>query len=183
MPTLSMFFGIIIRMYADDHTPPHFHAFYQGDNATFDMNGNLLEGEMPTKQQKLIAAWAEIHHDELVANWELAVNKEALFKISPLKQVSCMGQPCWVVVEVIPCSDYTLKLSFADGKKGVFNFTPLLEDNYYAPLSQLSLFMSARAEYGTVVWDDDRDVAPELLYEGCCQVLKISKQHKSIVLV
>ncbi len=79
-----------------------------------------------------------------------------------------MGQPCWVVVEVIPCSDYTLKLSFADGKKGVFDFAPLLEEGYYAPLSQLSLFMSARAEYGTVVWDDDRDVAPELLYDGCC---------------
>lgn len=85
MPTLSMFFGIIVRMFADDHVPAHFHASYQGDNATFDLSGNLLEGEMPTKQQKLIAAWAEIHHDELVANWELAVNKESLFKISPLK--------------------------------------------------------------------------------------------------
>lgn len=85
MPTLSMFFGIIIRMFADDHNPPHFHGSYQGNNATFDLNGNILEGEMPAKQQKLIAAWAEIHHDELVASWELAVNKEPLFKISPLK--------------------------------------------------------------------------------------------------
>ena len=58
MPTLSMFFGIIIRMFADDHNPPHFHASYQNDNATFDLNGNLLEGDMPTKQQKLIGAWA-----------------------------------------------------------------------------------------------------------------------------
>ena len=85
MPTLSMFFGIIIRMFADDHNPPHFHASYQNNNATFDLHGNLLEGEMPNKQQKLIGAWAEIHHDELVADWELAVNKEALFKISPLR--------------------------------------------------------------------------------------------------
>lgn len=85
MPALSMFFGIIIRMFVDDHNPPHFHASYQGCNATFDLNGNLVEGDMPTKQQKLIAAWAEIHHDELVANWELAANGETLFKISPLK--------------------------------------------------------------------------------------------------
>lgn len=56
MLTLSMFFGIIIRMFADDHNPPHFHASYQGDNATFDLSGNLLEGGMPLKQQKLIAA-------------------------------------------------------------------------------------------------------------------------------
>lgn len=56
MPTLSMFFGIIIRMFADDHNPPHFHASYQGDNATFDLSGKLPEGDMPLKQQKLIAA-------------------------------------------------------------------------------------------------------------------------------
>lgn len=85
MPTLSMFFGIIIRMFADDHNPPHFHASYQGINATFDFNGTLLEGDMPAKQQKLIAAWAEIHREELNANWELAMNKESLFKISPLR--------------------------------------------------------------------------------------------------
>lgn len=56
MPTLSMFFGIIIRMFAGDHNPPRFHASYQGNDATFDLWGNLLEGDMPLKQQKLIAA-------------------------------------------------------------------------------------------------------------------------------
>lgn len=85
MPTLSMFFGIIIRMFVDDHNPPHFHASYQGNEATFDLRGDLLEGDMPSKQQKLIAAWAEIHHEELEANWQLATNKEALFKIQPLQ--------------------------------------------------------------------------------------------------
>ena len=85
MPTLSMFFGIIIRMFVDDHNPPHFHASYQGHEATFDLSGNILEGDMPVKQQKLIAAWAEIHHDELEANWQLAINKESLFKIQPLQ--------------------------------------------------------------------------------------------------
>lgn len=85
MPTLSMFFGIIIRMFVDDHNPPHFHASYQGHEATFDLSGNILEGDMPAKQQKLIAAWAVIHHDELEANWQLAINKESLFKIQPLQ--------------------------------------------------------------------------------------------------
>lgn len=85
MPTLSMFFGIIIRMFVDDHNPPHFHASYQGFNAAFDLDGNLLEGDLPSKQMKLVAAWAQIHHDELVANWSLAINKEPLFRISPLQ--------------------------------------------------------------------------------------------------
>ena len=86
MPTISMFYGIIISMYNNnEHNPPHFHARYQGKEATFDMEGNLKDGEMPNKQVKLIAAWAEIHRDELFANWELAINEMPLYKIDPLR--------------------------------------------------------------------------------------------------
>ena len=86
MPTISMFFGIIIRMYnTGEHNPPHFHAFYQGYKAVFDMEGEIMEGEMPKRQTKLIAAWAEIHKDELLANWELAMNEQPLYKIEPLR--------------------------------------------------------------------------------------------------
>ena len=86
MPTISMFYGIMIRMYNNnEHNPPHFHAQYQGHKAVFDMDGNLTEGEMPKAQVKLIAAWAEIHREELLANWELAINEEPLYKIEPLK--------------------------------------------------------------------------------------------------
>ena len=86
MPTISMFFGIIIRMYNNgEYNPPRFHASYQGCHAVFDMNGDLTDGDMPRKQQKLIAAWAELHHDELLANWELAINEQPLYKIAPLR--------------------------------------------------------------------------------------------------
>ncbi len=85
MPTISMFYGIVIRMYNNgEHNPPHFHAFYQDYKATFNMDGELTQGEMPLKQRKLIAAWAEIHKDELLANWDLAINDEPLYKINPL---------------------------------------------------------------------------------------------------
>ena len=80
-----MFLGIIIRMYTDDHNPPHFHASYQGYNATFTMEGELKDGEMPKRQCKFIAAWAELHKDELLANWELGLNDQPLFKIDPLR--------------------------------------------------------------------------------------------------
>ena len=85
MPTISMFFGIVIRMFADDHNPPHFHASYQDSTATFTLEGDLIEGEMPLKQQKLISAWAQIHFEELCANWELAKQKETIFSIKPLQ--------------------------------------------------------------------------------------------------
>ena len=85
MPEISNFYGIVITMYFPEHNPPHFHAQYQGYKAVFDLEGNLTEGEMPKSQIKLIAAWAEIHHDELLANWELAINEEPLYKIEPLR--------------------------------------------------------------------------------------------------
>ena len=86
MPTISMFYGIMIRMYNNnEHNPPHFHAQYQGCKAVFDMDGNLTDGEMPKAQIKLIAAWAEIHREELLANWELAMQEEPLYKIEPLR--------------------------------------------------------------------------------------------------
>ena len=86
MPTISMFYGIIIRMYNNgEHNPPHFHASYQGCNATFSFDGELKDGEMPQKQIKLISAWAEIHKEELLANWELAMSEQPLYKIEPLR--------------------------------------------------------------------------------------------------
>ena len=86
MPVLSMFFGIIIKMYNNgEHNPPHFHAEYQGEKAVFNMNGEIIKGKIPKKQEKLVAAWVELHRDELLANWELAINEQSLYRIDPLK--------------------------------------------------------------------------------------------------
>ncbi len=85
MPTISMFYGILIKMYYDEHQPPHFHAYYNENKALFDLDGNLLEGKMPNKQTKLIQAWTIIHKEELLANWCLSRKNEALFYIKPLE--------------------------------------------------------------------------------------------------
>jgi hypothetical protein len=88
MPTISMFFGIVIRMYCDkaEHNPPHFHAYYQDRSATVDINScEILTGSLPPKQTKLILAWAELHKEELLADWQLAANGELPFKIEPLR--------------------------------------------------------------------------------------------------
>ena len=87
MPTISMFYGIIIRMYCapTEHNPPHFHAYYQDFKAIIDINTcELKEGSLPKKQLKLVLAWAELHQEDLLADWKLAMNGELPFKISPL---------------------------------------------------------------------------------------------------
>lgn len=81
-----------------------------------------------------------------------------------------MSKPKWVVVEATPRRDFSLELQFADGKRGVFDMSPLLEESYYRPLSAPTVFMTAHIECGTVVWDNDMDIAPELLYERCEEV-------------
>jgi len=89
MAIISMFYGIIISMYYFDnkkHKIPHIHVKYQGEEAVFTIpNGKVLSGEMKTNRKKLVEAWILIHEDELMADWELAINGEEIFKIDPLK--------------------------------------------------------------------------------------------------
>ena len=74
MPVISLFFGIIIRMYFDDHPPPHFHAEYQGFKAVFEIsNGKVRHGKLPNKAEKLVKQWALDHKSELMANWQRGV--------------------------------------------------------------------------------------------------------------
>ena len=46
MPEICRFFGIIIRMFYDDHNPPHLHAEYQENKAVFDFHGNMTKGDL-----------------------------------------------------------------------------------------------------------------------------------------
>lgn len=88
MPTISMFYGIMVRMYTEkggQHNLPHIHARFSGQEVVVDLYGNIIEGDFPSGKMKLLLAWMEIHKDELEANWELLCNNEPAFKIEPLK--------------------------------------------------------------------------------------------------
>ncbi len=86
MPELCRFFGIIIRMYFDDHGPPHFHALYGGDEALIDIDTlAVLEGRLPPRAQGLVVEWGAQHRGELREAWERARRLEPLGKIDPLK--------------------------------------------------------------------------------------------------
>ena len=85
MPEISSFFGVRVTMYYDDHNPPNFHAEYQDNKILVDIQkGRVLEGSFPSRQLKFVLAWAEIHNDELMVNWDLAKNDMPLNKIAPL---------------------------------------------------------------------------------------------------
>ncbi len=88
MPTISVFYGIIVRMYKENggkHNEPHIHAEYSGNEVVLNLNGDVLEGSIPSNKMKLLEAWIEIHHEDLEANWKLLSEGEQFFKIEPLK--------------------------------------------------------------------------------------------------
>jgi hypothetical protein len=88
MPTISMFYGILIRMYLGkkEHNPPHIHAYYQSEKAVFDIRtGEKLEGSIPTDKEKLVSAWIIVHKEDLLADWELSQHGETPYNIDPLK--------------------------------------------------------------------------------------------------
>jgi len=89
MPTISMFYGILVLMFFRDnrrHHLPHIHARYQGEEASIAIDdGRILDGSIPSKQHKMVLALIEIHKEELLVDWELAVNGEEPFRIAPLQ--------------------------------------------------------------------------------------------------
>ncbi|SMM98622.1 putative ORF-2 [uncultured Candidatus Thioglobus sp.] len=88
MPTISMFYGIFIRMYyaPEEHPPAHFHAYYAEHKATINIDTcEIIKSNLPKKQSKIVLAWAEIHQDELKQDWDLVMNGKQPFKITPLQ--------------------------------------------------------------------------------------------------
>ncbi len=85
MPEVSRFFGIIIRMFYDEHNPPHFHAEYSGKKAVFDFQGNIIKGNLSSRTAtKLVREWLDLHVPELEEDWKLARASQEIKKIEPL---------------------------------------------------------------------------------------------------
>ena len=86
MPEVSRFFGIVIRMYFDEHNPPHFHAIYAGNEAQFGVDPIiLLEGKLPNRAASMVVEWAALHQRELIHNWEQLQKDQPAERIEPLK--------------------------------------------------------------------------------------------------
>jgi Domain of unknown function (DUF4160) len=86
MPTISAFYGIMIRMYHDEHGPPHFHAIYQGDQAVIGIESlDLRAGRLPRRALGFVLDWARVHQEELRANWQRIEQGQPLTHIAPLE--------------------------------------------------------------------------------------------------
>lgn len=88
MPIISQFYGILIQVFSEKNTKhnlAHIHVRYNEHKAVYDLDGNLLEGSLPTKQKKLLEAWIIIHKEELYSLWKCLQEDGNYFKIEPLK--------------------------------------------------------------------------------------------------
>ena len=88
MPEISRFFGIIIRMYLEagvSHHSPHFHAYYGDSVAVYQITPvELIAGSLPRRQARLVEAWAELHADELMSDWQRLQGGTPALPIAPL---------------------------------------------------------------------------------------------------
>lgn len=86
MPEICRFYGIIIYLYYNDHQPPHFHAVYAEYEAMIEIQTLMVfAGRLPPRALGLVVEWASIHQEDLMKDWEKAVNHQKLDKIEPLK--------------------------------------------------------------------------------------------------
>ncbi len=85
MPVISRFLGIIIMMYWDDHSPPHFHAKYSGYEITITIEDGIVEGKFPKSALRHVLRWHKLHKAELMNNWQLCQTRAVLKVIDPLE--------------------------------------------------------------------------------------------------
>lgn len=85
MPRISYFFGIVIRMFYNEHLPPHFHAEYGDAEAVYEIATlEMMRGRLPRRPHAMVVEWATLHRQELLADWEKAQQQLPLDEIEPL---------------------------------------------------------------------------------------------------
>jgi hypothetical protein len=86
MPTISMFYGILIKMFFDDHAPPHFHAEYGEFELVIAINPiKIIQGDAPKRVKSMVLEWTALHQEELLLDWELCKNLQPPIAIEPLE--------------------------------------------------------------------------------------------------
>jgi hypothetical protein len=86
LPTISVFYGIVIQMFWRDHAPPHFHALYAEHEALVDVREvRILRGSLPPRALAMVLEWAAQHQRELMEDWSLCSQLKAPRRIDPLK--------------------------------------------------------------------------------------------------
>jgi hypothetical protein len=163
MPILSVFFGIIVRMWHDDHPPPHIHAEYQGFEAFIEIHtGEVSEGRLPKKAAAIVKEWCLRHQAELLENWERPSDSN-LWNVF-LEQIKMIK-----VLEARYLDEHRVELVFSDGKEGVFDASALLlrTGALVEALRDESYFKRLYIDAGALCWPNGLELAPSRLYENC----------------
>jgi hypothetical protein len=145
MPTISTFFGIVIRMYYDDHAPPRFHAHYAEYAAQIEIETlRVLEGWLPKRVLVLVVEWALEHRPELRDDWLLNTLK---------------------TTRAEPREGFVLFVEFSDGVSGEVDLSTRLFGPMFEPLRDEALFRLVRIdEFGAPCWPNGADLAPDALH-------------------
>ena len=123
-------------------------------------DGDVLEGSMPANKLKLAQAWMEIHRDELVADWELAVSGLTTLQDRTVEVTGINPR----VQAVVPEANHRLRLTFTNGEVRVYDCSGLLEFGVFKEFQDAQYFQRVRVAFGTVVWPNEQDICPDTLY-------------------
>ena len=135
MPVISVFFGIVIRMFFDNHPPPHFHAEYQGFRALVRISdGVIINGRLPGKAARIVRQWALDHQGELMANWQRGIDL--------------------LLLEIEIAGPQTVRLHFSDGTCGEWNLADIIARDTVMtrPLQDPTFFSRAFVDGGALAW-------------------------------
>lgn len=166
MPTISMFYGIIIRMYCapKEHSPAHFHAYYQDFSALIDIETcEIIEGTLPRKatETRFSLGWVETRRTKSrleIGNGKWASISYWTFKIEVI--LMYIG-----VKDVKALEDYKLQLTFKNDETKIFDVSPYLDKGIFKTLKDINIFNSVRVAFDSIEWSNGVDMDPETLYE------------------
>lgn len=190
MPEISRFLGIVIKMFytdSDKHHKPHVHIYYGEYEALIALDGEVLSGNIPDRQYKILNMWIRIHEDELYLAWNNAVRGIPINKIEPyelhkdkfqdkntmhisedIEYITVAEEPV-KVVEAKPLKDKMLLLKFNTGEVKLFD-AELLKGIVFEPLKQEDIFRQLVVDKGVVTWLNGKiDCGPDFMYNNSYQ--------------
>lgn len=180
MPEICRFYGMIIKMFYENgekHNKPHIHVYYGEYEATVAFDGEILGGDIPGKQYKLLMQWMVLHKEEIQELWARAINGEPIGKIEPYSKkdnnVDVISENIDYgedetgfthIIDAVPLENQIILLQFSTGKKKLFD-TTLLEGPIFEALKDNTIFNKITLDHGVVTWKNGEiDCAPEYMY-------------------
>lgn len=180
MPEISRFCGMVIKMYyenGEQHHKPHIHVYYGEYEAAIALDGEILIGDIPGKQYKILMQWIISHKSEIEKLWQCAINNEPLDKIEPYnkedRKPDIIAEEIYYgadetgfthIINAKPLENRFLLLLLSTGKKKLFD-TNLLDGQVFEPLNDEEIFSKITLAHGAVTWKNGEiDCAPEYMY-------------------